>query len=326
VAVAGFVLVALGAGAAGLIGALLIGTAAALPLAFILLRRKLGVTPSFHGAWRGALPFLAASAPIAVTGGITAVYDRVDVVMVSKLDSSAAAAIYGLPLTIAQYTMIVPAIIGTAFFPLFANTLRDDPRAARESFFLVSRLFVFASVPIAFVLIVGGGDIMTILFGDRYRASGDVLALLGWNVILGFQIFLLWYALLAARHERRMAVIMATGLALNVGLNFWLIPAYGPKGAAASLIVSDALVLTAQAVLLNRKVFAVPLGEIVPKPLAAGALSALVVLALRDHSNLLAGTVAAVLFDTVLLLSRYISRQEWEPLTKPVGSFLARLG
>ncbi len=223
-AAVGFTLVALGAGPAGLMIALLAGTIAAVPVGLVLLKERLGIVPSFDDAWTRMLPFLRASAPIAFTGAITAIYERVDVVMVSKLDSSAAAAIYSIPLTIVQYSLLVPAIIGTAFFPLFANTLRADPASARESFFLVSRLFLFASVPLALVLIAGGGDIVTILFGDRYHASGGVLLLLGWNVILGFQIFLLWYGLLAANREREVAVLMAAGLALNVGLNFGLIP------------------------------------------------------------------------------------------------------
>jgi O-antigen/teichoic acid export membrane protein len=321
----GFVLIALGAGAAGLVGALLIGSAAAVPLGFVLLRRKLGVLPIFDGAWPRVLPFLIASAPIAVTGAITAVYDRVDVVMVSKLDSAAAAAIYGIPLTMVQYAMLVPAIIGTAFFSLFANTLRDDRWAARESFFLIARLFLFASVPLALVLAAGGGDIVTALFGDRYAPSGDVLALLGWNVILGFQIYLLWYGLLAAHHERLMAVAMGAGLALNVGLNFWLIPEYGPRGAAVSLLASDGFVLAAQTTLVHRKMFSVPFRQVLLKPFVAGAAALVVLVVLDRYSGLLSGLAAAVLFTAVLLVSRYVSRREWEPLTKPVSHFLSRI-
>ncbi len=324
-AAVGFTLVALGAGPAGLMIALLAGTIAAVPVGLVLLKERLGIVPSFDDAWTRMLPFLRASAPIAFTGAITAIYERVDVVMVSKLDSSAAAAIYSIPLTIVQYSLLVPAIIGTAFFPLFANTLRADPASARESFFLVSRLFLFASVPLALVLIAGGGDIVTILFGDRYHASGGVLLLLGWNVILGFQIFLLWYGLLAANREREVAVLMAAGLALNVGLNFGLIPAYGSKGAAASLIASDAFVVLGQAALLHRRVFDLPLTQILVKPLIAGAPVVPVVVALRPVSGLLAGVVSALLFASVLLASRYISRVEWEPLTKPVGRLLGRI-
>jgi O-antigen/teichoic acid export membrane protein len=320
----GFALVALGAGPVGLMTALLVGAAAAVPVGFFLLKKELGIVPTFDGARRRVLPFLRASAPIGFTGAITAIYERVDVVMVSKLGSSAAAAIYSIPLTIVQYSLVVPAIIGTAFFPLFANTLRADPASARDSFFLVSRLLLFASVPIALVLAIGGGDIVTTLFGDRYHGSGGVLLVLGWNIILGFQIFLLWYGLLAAHRERGMAVLMATGLALNVGLNFGLIPAYGPKGAAAALLVSDGFVVAGQAALLHRTVFELPFAQVLVKPLVAGALTVPVVLAIRPHSELLAGVVAAALFASLLLGSRYISRTEWEPLTTPVTRLLAR--
>jgi O-antigen/teichoic acid export membrane protein len=320
----GFALVALGVGPVGLMAALLAGALAAIPVGFVLLKRKLGIVPTFVGASKRVLPFLRSSAPIALAGAITAIYERVDVVMVSKLDSGSAAAIYSLPLTMVQYTMFVPAIIGTAFFPLFANTLRNDPASARASFFLVSRLFLFTSVPITLVLIAGGRDIASILFGDHYRSSGGVLLLLGWNVALGFQIYLLWYGLLAAHRERGMAVLMAAGLVLNVALNFALIPAYGPKGAAASLIVSDAFVLAGQAALIHRRVFALPFAQLLVKPLAAGALVIPIVLALRPYSGLLAGTVAALVFVVVLLVTRYISRSEWEPLTKPIAALLTR--
>ncbi len=210
--VAAAVLVPLGVALGYSSAVLLAGSVAAAPLGLVLLRQKLGIVPTFRGAWKRVLPFLHASAPIALAGAFTAIYERVDVVMVSKLDSGAAAAIYSVPLTIVQYTLFVPAIIGTAFFPLFANTLRAEPSSARASFFLVARLFLFASVPIALVMIAGGGDIVTFLFGDRYHASGGVLLLLGWNVVLGFQIYLLWYGLLAAHRERGMAVLMAAGV------------------------------------------------------------------------------------------------------------------
>ena len=324
-AVAGFALVALGAGAAGLLAALLLGSAAALPVGLVLLKRRLKVFPSFEGTWSQVGPFLLASAPIAITGALTAVYDRVDVVMVSTLDDAAAAAVYGIPLAIVQYAMLVPMIIGTAFFALFANALRDDRPAARSSFFLVSRLFVFASVPIAMVLAAGGTDIVTLLFGDHYEPSGEVLALLGWNVILGFQILLFWYGLLAAHHERRMAGCMTIGLALNVALNFWLIPSYGPRGAAISLIVSDAFVLVTQVVLLQRNVFPVSFRQVLLKPLVAAALAIPLMLFLSGYSGVLAGTIAALLFIGLLLAGRYISGDEWQPLTQPVMRVVRRV-
>jgi O-antigen/teichoic acid export membrane protein len=324
-AAAGFALVAAGAGPAGLFVALLLGPAAAFPVALLLLRRKLSIEPSFDGAWRRVAPFLLASIPIAFTGTITAIYERVDVLMVSKLDSSEAAAIYSVPLTVVQYALLVPAIIGTAFFPLLTTTLRQDAPAARSSFFLVSRLFVFVSAPITILLIGSGDRIVTALFGDRYHESGEVVMLLSWSVLLGFQIFLLWYGLLAAYRERGMVFVMLLGLVFNVALNVFLIPPYGPKGAAISLVLSDLAILIGQAILLRRDVFAIPFRQVLVKPIIVGACMVPLVLVLRSVSHLVAGPVAALAFAALLLAAGYVSRPEWEPLTKPLGQLLGRL-
>ena len=321
----GFPLVALGAGPAGLVAAVAIGAAAAFPLGLLLLRRRLGITPDWTGVWRTVLPFLRASIPIALTGAVTVIYERVDLLMISKLDNAAAAAIYAVPLTIVQYTLLIPAVIGTAFFPVLAKTLQSDVKEARSSLFLLSRLFLLASAPIAIFLMASGGELVTAVFGQRYESSGPVLTLLAWTIIFGFQIFLLWYALLATFHERGMVGIMVFGLVLNVALNAFLIPAYGPKGAAAALIVSDLTILVGQASLVQRHVFSIPWLQLFAKPLAATAVTVPVVLLLRPSSGLLAGAVGAITFLTVLLGTQYVSRNEWRPLTDPIEMQLGRL-
>jgi O-antigen/teichoic acid export membrane protein len=245
--------------------------------------------------------------------------------MVSKLDSTQAAAVYSVPLTVVQYALLVPAVIGTAFFPILATLLKEDRPAARSPFFLLSRLFVFASAPIAVFLIVASDHMVTLVFGTRYAASGPVLAILALNVVLGFQIFLFWYGLLAAYRERGMAALMGLGLAVNLSLNAVLIPAYGPKGAAISLVVSDATILIGQATLFGRHVFAIPFVELLGKPLLATAATVPIVVLLRPTSNLIAAAVGALSFALVLLATRYVSRGEWEPLTVPVGAQLRRL-
>jgi O-antigen/teichoic acid export membrane protein len=324
-AVVGFALIAAGAGPAGLIFALLAGAAAAVPVAYLLLRSKTGLLPPLRGTWVRSFPFLAAAIPIAVTGAVTVIYERIDVLMVSKLDSAAAAAHYSVPLTVVQYTLLIPAVIGTAFFPLLAAILKEDAAAARELFFLVSRLFLFASGPIAIFLLGSSDELIPLVFGDRYRPSSAVLAVLAVTIVFGFQIFLLWYGLLAAYKERGMLTVTLFSLALNVGLNLVLIPAYGPKGAAISLVISDLTILVGQAAFLQKNLFAIPFAEVLPKPLLAAALSAVAILLLHPVSGFLSGGVAALLFAAVLLATRYISAEEWRPLTQPVREQLARL-
>jgi len=54
--------------------------------------------------------------------------------------------------------------------------------------------------------------------------------------------YLMTQSLVALDHNRIYLVITATGLLLNVLLNFWLIPEYGASGAAVSTVITEALI------------------------------------------------------------------------------------
>jgi O-antigen/teichoic acid export membrane protein len=324
-AAVGFAAVASGAGPGGLAFAMTLGFASAVPAAFYLLRRRLGLRPDLTHARRRFWPFVRMALPIAATGGMSVVYDRVDVVMLSTLDGTRAAAIYNVPLTILQYSMIIPAIIATAFFPLLAETLKTSPAQARDSFGLLARIFLLISVPLAIVLSVGGEAVLTAVFGDRYSDSTGPLAILAWSVVLGFFNYLLWYSLLAAYREGAKLAIMIVGLGLNVGLNAFLIPAYGPTGAAISLIASDVLVVVWQGVLVRRHLFGIKLPSLLAKPRIAGAAALAVAAAAVSvwGFGLPAGVAAGATYVVVLLAIDYISLAEWEPLVGPVRAALA---
>ena len=322
--IVGFVLVAGGAGPKGLLAGTLAGYVAAAPVGFVLVRARLGIRPRLRGAWRRVPPLVQAALPVAATGGTAIIYDRIDVLMLSRLDSIHAAAIYNVPLTILQYSALVPSVVATAFFPLLALLLRTDPPAARDSFGLVLRIFALLSVPIAITLTLGGETILTTLFGSRYRDSAGPLSVLAWSVVLAFLNYLFWYALLAAYREGAKFRIMLTGLALNVTLNLVLIPEFGPTGAAVSLLTSDLLVVGWQGLLIRRHLFEVPFARLLVKPSLALLASVPVAILLFRVGRLTAGVATALVYAVVLLSLRYISLEEWQPLLQPARRLAGR--
>jgi O-antigen/teichoic acid export membrane protein len=323
-ALVGFLLIALGVGPAALIIAMAVGYALAIPAAIALLRWRANMRPTFVGARGATWPFIRTAIPIAATAGLAIVYDKLDLLLLASLDQHSAAAIYSVALTVVATVLIVPSVIAPAFFPVLVPTLRDEPERARYSFFLMLRIFLFISVPVSLVLAFASTDLVTAIAGDRYRASGEPLAILGISVILGFLNYLVGYGLLAAYQERRRLLISAVGLGVNVGLNLLLIPRYGPTGAAVALVLSDVLIVAWQAVLIDRGPFGFPLRDLLLKPLGAAALGAVCGLAVTKWSDLAAGVLAACVYAIVLQALRYVSVDEWAPLIDPVRRFVGR--
>jgi O-antigen/teichoic acid export membrane protein len=322
---AGFAAVSAGRGPEGLAAAWVLGTGVAVFVGLTSLRKNLGVSPRFTDAWKRVVPFMRAAAPIAGIGMITIVYDRLDVLMLSTLSDAIDVAHYTVPYTVVKLTWVLPSIIAAAFFPLLSTALRDNPEDARRSFLLLVRLFLFLSVPIALALAVASDDFLPLAFGDRYRESTDVLQILAWTSVLGFQNYIFWYAILAARLEKRVLMIQIAALVLNAGLNAVLIPTYGPVGAAISFLASDAVVVVGQVSLVHRRLFPLPLAEIGTKPLLATSVAVPASILLALESPAAGAASGVVLYCMALLLTGYISGEEWRPLTAPVKAAGSRL-
>jgi O-antigen/teichoic acid export membrane protein len=292
--------------------ALLTGTATATAVAVRLLRTRLGVR--LRLASTGIRPFVVAAIPIAGVSIVGIVYDRVDVLMVSALSSSRTVAHYSVPYGWVRLSWIVPSIISGVFFPLLAHDLEHNPDQARTQFFLIVRVFLFLSLPLSLLLAVGAPTLMTGVFGADYRPSVSVLAILAWTSVLGFENYILWWGILAVHKERTVFWIQIGGLALNVAMNAVLIPRIHADGAAVSLICSDLLVVAGQAVVVHRRLFRLPLANLMLKPLVAAAVAVPAGVALARVQPLLGGAVGALVYAALLLISGYISRQEWRPL------------
>jgi len=321
---AGAALISSGSGPPGLVAAMGLGYAAAAVAAFALVRSLLKIPIVLAGTVRKVPSFLRTAFPIAATGGIGIIYERVDLLMVSKLDSTPAAAIYGVVLTALAISAILPSIIVPAFFPLLATGLREAREQARESFFLLWRVFLVTSVPIALFLLFGSDEVVTAVLGDRYKSAGTPLAIVGGCIVLGFLNSLLSYALIADFHERRRVPILAGSLAVNVALNLFLIPRYGPTGAAVALVVSDALILAWQIGTVHTRVFSVPFRRLFVKPVAAALAALAVAVPLSTVTTLGAAIAAPCIYVTVLVLVSYVNREEWRPLIEPLRSFASR--
>jgi O-antigen/teichoic acid export membrane protein len=146
-----------------------------------------------------------------------------------------------------------------------------------------------------------------------------VLQILAWTSIFGFQNYLLWYGLLAVHREKSVLKIQVLGLIVNVAVNAWAIPRYGPSGAAAALVASDLVVVIGQVLVLQRRLFAVPYAQILTKPTLAAAAAVPMALVVARWSPVGGALLGATAYAALLLLLGYITAGEWKPITSRIA-------
>jgi O-antigen/teichoic acid export membrane protein len=319
------VVIAVSLGVKGLAISTITASLSATIFALVLLRRKLGVAPRLRHDARRVWSFVRAAIPVAGINLVAVVYAWVDVVMLSVLSTSSKVAFYTVPYSLVRLSWLLPSIVSAAFFPLLSRTLESDRPQAEYLFFLVVRVFLFLSVPISLVLALSSPTLLPFVFGDAYSHSVPVLQIMAWTSVFGFQNYVLWYGVLAARKERAVFVVQLAGLALNVAVNAVAIPLYGPSGAATALVVSDLVVVAGQVILINRSLFPVPLVELLTKPVAAGVVVVPVAALLAMWSAVGGAVTGAFGYALILLALRYVTADEWRPVTAVVRAPFSRL-
>lgn len=282
--------------------------------ALFLLRSKLNVRPRLHRAPKQTWSFMRAAIPIAGINLVAIIYARVDIVMLSVLSTSSKVAFYTVPYGLVRLSWLLPSVISSAFFPLLSRTLESDRDEARYLFFLVVRVFFVVSVPISLLLALSAPSLMPFVFGDAYSHSVTVLQIMAWTCVLGFQNYVLWYALLAARKERSVLYIQIAGLVVNIAINAFAIPLYGATGAATALLISDLVVIAGQAVLLDRTLFSTPFAELLAKPFAAGVVVVPIAVLIATQTPIGGAVTGAAAYLVLLLALRYVSLDEWRPV------------
>jgi O-antigen/teichoic acid export membrane protein len=145
---------------------------------------------------------------------------------------AAEAGVYSAAVKIAGVITFVMVAFRTAW-PAFAYSIEDDRDAKRTYSFVLTYLLTFASW-VSLALGALAPWIVELLTNPRYQRAEKGVALLAFAgaVYAGYTVLAIGSG--RARKTQWNWVVTGIGAAVNVGLNFWLIPRYGMVGAALS--------------------------------------------------------------------------------------------
>ena len=222
-------------------------------------------------------------------------YDRIDVVLLSKLAGDYVTGIYSVAYRALGTLQLIPYGVLYSVLPsLSRNSWSEVEKKRLER---AMGLLVCISFAIVMATFIVAGPTVRLLLGARYIDSIPVLKILIWATIPMYINFGLNVALLAMGRERIFMITSAICLAVNFIGNLILIPLYSWKGAAILTIVTELLLLAQNAYWVRQAI-----GRIaIPWGLARNSLAFAVLLAAmfylgRFISAPLAGTSCFLIF------------------------------
>lgn len=165
---------------------------------------------------------------------------RIDLVMVKYMLGSQAAGYYSISEILAENMLTLPIVIGVILFPKLSG-MTDNT----QKLLLTKKAAWIAAALMAPLIVLTSWfakPLIQFVFGASFApAAGPFLWLMPGSFLLGVQVVIVQY-LNSFGFPKIIAYAWFVVTALNVGLNFWAIPAYGITGAAVVSTVSYSLI------------------------------------------------------------------------------------
>jgi O-antigen/teichoic acid export membrane protein len=215
------------------------GPIAGLVLACVLAHR--------HHVWRLRLTFDRAASlhlfrlalPFALLGGIGAVVDRLDLIVLSALANAADTARYDLAMRSVEAAASLGAVVGApALFILARRLGRAERDGAARAYRHAVRVAYLIGLPLSSLLVGLHTQLARIAFGPSFRDVAPLLAVLGLSAWLSVLAGAQSAVVLAGDSTRRALRASLVVLGVAVTLDIVLIPAFDAMGAAVAAVLT----------------------------------------------------------------------------------------
>lgn len=301
----GLAVVHLGFGVAGF-GAAWFASAviAALVAGVVSFGRPAAAAPPAAGL--GTRTILRDAMPFGILSICMIVYFRIDTEMVARMRGDGDAGIYGTAYRMFEVCLLLPAAASAALVPLFAGAfergrLDEVRRLVGDGF---RNMALVGGV--AAVLLFGLGPMaVRLLLRDDVGAAAGVFQVLVWTVPVIFLSSVTSSLIAASRFAHvntRIAMLMVVE---NVLLNLVAIPRWGPAGAAAATVLTEATGLVVNLVVVRRRIGGFPMFTTLARIAGATAAGVAVTVAAGGWAGAFAGAaVFAAAWYAVSLVQR----------------------
>ncbi|MCX6231067.1 MAG: oligosaccharide flippase family protein [Bacteroidetes bacterium] len=223
-------------------------------IAFIIVKRKSAFT---RLKWNR--PFfvmiIKQSIPFAILALLMTFYNRIDSVMLERLlpgtQGDEQAGIYASSYRLLDATNMIAYLFAVLLLPLFSKMLKNGDEIVH-----IVKLSFKLLITLAIVIGIGSFfysfELMNMLYTNHVKESADVFKWLMMGFIAVSTTYVFGTLLTANGNLKELNFIAATGMLLNISLNFILIPRLEAVGSAYSSIVTQFLSAIVQVIIAQR--------------------------------------------------------------------------
>lgn len=253
-------------------------------------------------------PLIVGAFPFFVYWMLSAVYFRIDTVLLSILSTADVVGWYGAAYKLFDTLSFLPNIICSAImYPILSRLAVQSRANLRFTLGKGLDVMLMLGLPICTGLFMLAEPIIRLIYGKPEFLNA--VPALQWLAVALFLMYVNWVlgtVLIGLDQEKRLTIVAGLALVVNLGLNWLLIPQYQHVGAAAVTVGTEMFIFGYMIAILPRDLLSrSSLIVFVKAVISAGAM-AVVLYALRGQSILLLVPLGGLVYCLVALLLRLV--------------------
>lgn len=303
-----FLVVSLDLGFIAIVSTLVISLLFNASFAFLLSRRYSAFVFRVDvGFWK---QFLRDSLPLGGSALITFFYFKMDAILLSVLQGSAAVGVYGVAYKVMENLTFFPAMLAGLILPILSRYIFVQKEKFIDIADTTFRVFVVIVLP----LVIGGAflssDIIAIVSGSGFEESVLVLEILMFSLAFIFFGHYFNMILIVGNFQKKLMKLLVFVAIFNISMNSILIPKYSFLGAAATALMTEFIVAVSTGILVYRTIGYRPSFGKIPRVFAAATLMAAFLFFFESLSFLLSGFISIAVYLAALWAFRAVTSEE----------------
>ncbi len=249
--------------------------------------------------------------PFALLVGFSAIYNRIDVMIITAFKGFAETGYYTAAYKIFDLLNFFPAAVSFTLFPFFAGLMASKSLSSvKENLEKYSRLMIFAALPIAFGGALLSAKLIALVAGPGYEPAAPVLALLIWAPAIQF-IYIPVNSLIISQLTKNALLVTGLNVILNMAGNLLLVPHFGIKAAAVMTVVSEVFQAVFYFYFVKKNIINFSIGKFFLKPIFAAMVMSLILWPIRNYQLFVSLPVGATVYLLALAATGFIKTEDW---------------
>jgi O-antigen/teichoic acid export membrane protein len=235
-----FILVLLKAELAVLILAYLMGSIVIFAAAYYFLNRQYG-PPGLFFSLTGWFPRLKGAFPFGITAILSAVYFKIDIIILSKMQDAATVGLYNSAQNLIGGSVLLASPLVVAMFPAMAALYKTSKQEADEIFGRGLTFILLLGLPLGVGTAFMAGNVIKLIYGAKFLPATPLLTIMAVKIPIVYLTLLIGTSLGAVGFQKKVAIVSTVNLVFNVVMNLLFIPVYGARAAAVITVGTELL-------------------------------------------------------------------------------------